>query len=590
MKSVHLFAELIIIGSLCVLSADYLFSPPNLPSQWFQSNIMPIFIFLVIAWCVGFLINIFSELFFTPVNHYFETRWMLANGSPGLLLERLRYDLYLSPNSQEIIQRIEYHRSLIRIARCLMLVASLFLLATLYSTLLYHTFFLCFIILSMSIAYYRSLIWSCKSTYFAWLSLQNSHVKTPLSAKNKILVEDKSQSLHIVTFTGGSGFRDINMALSKNTYNITRIVPIWDNGGSSKALREHFNMLPVGDIRHALMTEAHAEGKAGHVVKLFNWRLSDTGTQAQLEQELQRFIDIEHPLIEAVEQSLRDVITTYLKAFYGHLATATSMDLRNGSIGNFILVGAYLAHDCNINTAIYVFRQLCSIHGNVWPVSLINCLHINAVLSDNRVIYGQSATTLLNRKENKQKIECIFFSDTLVATKNATDHTHIDARINPVLPNIITQADVISYGPGSFFTSVLPHIMVEGVSDTIAKINKPKLFICNLLEDNESYQYNLEELIEIFVTAANHYAKIKRPINKYITHILVHKISTFSNHTINGKPYLAMGNLQRFNKQGIRLIIDDFENPWKRGYHDPYIVSNYLLAGEQLIDKVKDII
>lgn len=45
----------------------------------------------------------------------------------------------------------------------------------------------------------------------------------------------------------------------------------------------------------------------------------------------------------------------------------------------------------------------------------------------------------------------------------------------------IGAADVITIGPGSLFTSLLPPILVEGVSDAIAKSRAIKIFICNLM-------------------------------------------------------------------------------------------------------------
>ncbi len=60
----------------------------------------------------------------------------------------------------------------------------------------------------------------------------------------------------IVMFGGGSGSRDITMSLCRQRDDITRVVPAWDSGGSSKALRERLGILAMGDIRQALMTLA----------------------------------------------------------------------------------------------------------------------------------------------------------------------------------------------------------------------------------------------------------------------------------------------------------------------------------------------
>ncbi len=79
---------------------------------------------------------------------------------------------------------------------------------------------------------------------------------------------------NVVLFSGGSACRTINIALSRRQVNLTRIVPAWDSGGSSKVIREKLGILSVGDIRQALMTMAHGEGCSGDVVRICNTRLS----------------------------------------------------------------------------------------------------------------------------------------------------------------------------------------------------------------------------------------------------------------------------------------------------------------------------
>ena len=67
----------------------------------------------------------------------------------------------------------------------------------------------------------------------------------------------------IAMLGGGSGNRDITMALCRSGHDVTRIVPAWDSGGSSRALRLAFGMVAIGDTRQALMTLAHGEGRVG---------------------------------------------------------------------------------------------------------------------------------------------------------------------------------------------------------------------------------------------------------------------------------------------------------------------------------------
>lgn len=53
----------------------------------------------------------------------------------------------------------------------------------------------------------------------------------------------------IVLFSGGSACRSLNIALCHHPVSLTRIVPAWDSGGSSRSIRENIDVLSVGDIR-----------------------------------------------------------------------------------------------------------------------------------------------------------------------------------------------------------------------------------------------------------------------------------------------------------------------------------------------------
>ena len=199
---------------------------------------------------------------------------------------------------------------------------------------------------------------------------------------------------HIVLFSGGTACRTINIALCGQPVDLTRIVPAWDSGGSSKVLRERFDMLPVGDVRQALMTMAHGEGQAGDVVKICNARLSDQLGQSELRTEFDYFADGKHPLLQRMAPDIRDAILNYLGLFKAELSP--DFDFRTGSIGNFILTGAYLAHGRNINRAITVFRKLCSIAGNVWPVSTRDDVQLAATLGNGKHLARQHLITRMD--------------------------------------------------------------------------------------------------------------------------------------------------------------------------------------------------
>ncbi len=75
----------------------------------------------------------------------------------------------------------------------------------------------------------------------------------------------------VVVLGGGTGLSTLIHGLKAHTTNITAIVTVADDGGSSGRLREEFGMLPPGDIRNCLVALADAEPL---MQRLFQYRFA----------------------------------------------------------------------------------------------------------------------------------------------------------------------------------------------------------------------------------------------------------------------------------------------------------------------------
>ncbi|MEZ5289213.1 MAG: 2-phospho-L-lactate transferase CofD family protein [Vicinamibacterales bacterium] len=57
------------------------------------------------------------------------------------------------------------------------------------------------------------------------------------------------------------------------------------------------------------------------------------------------------------------------------------------------------------------------------------------------------------------------------------------ARIHPVVKEAIGGFDAAVIGPGSFFTSLMPTLLVEGVAEALASVKGPIILVSNLLTE-----------------------------------------------------------------------------------------------------------
>lgn len=80
------------------------------------------------------------------------------------------------------------------------------------------------------------------------------------------------RDFNVVVFGGGTGLSSILRGLKKFPINLTAVVTVSDDGGSSGLLREMFNMSPPGDIRRVLVSLSQDEELFDD---LFNYRFKD---------------------------------------------------------------------------------------------------------------------------------------------------------------------------------------------------------------------------------------------------------------------------------------------------------------------------
>ena len=148
----------------------------------------------------------------------------------------------------------------------------------------------------------------------------------------------QEKSLRIVTIGGGTGLSTILRGLKKFTPNLTAIVTVADDGGSSGRLRKEFGILPPGDIRSCLIAMANLE-----------------------------------PLMERLMQ-YRFNSGTYLS---GHNFGNLFLTAMTGITGDF-------------QKAIEASSQVLAVRGRVFPATL-ESVTLKAELADGSIINGETA-------------------------------------------------------------------------------------------------------------------------------------------------------------------------------------------------------
>lgn len=242
----------------------------------------------------------------------------------------------------------------------------------------------------------------------------------------------------VVVIGGGTGQSTILRGLKEHTSNLTAIVAVADDGGSSGVLREELGIPPVGDIRRCLAALADAENLVGDVLE---HRFAGSPTDA---------------------------------------APEGGGSLGGHAVGNILLAAMTQLQDGDFEEGVRLANRVLAVRGQVLPAAATP-LTLHARTRDGQTVDGQSVIT------KTRGIERAWITPSDVA---ACD----DAVA------AIADADLIVLGPGSLYTSLLPSLLLPGIRDAVAASGAQRVFVCNVAtQDGETADLDLAGHVEALV-------------------------------------------------------------------------------------------
>src|SRR5271156_1624625 len=141
--------------------------------------------------------------------------------------------------------------------------------------------------------------------------------------------------------------------------------------------------------------------------------------------------------------------------------------LEGHSFGNLFLAAlTSITHD--FSEAVRLSSEILLTRGHIHPATSSN-IELEALMEDGTRVLGETRITA-----SKGRIQELFL---------------IPADVQPLPQTLhaIARADIISIGPGSLFTSLIPNLLVHGIAQAIVNSPATKVYICNLMtQANES--------------------------------------------------------------------------------------------------------
>lgn len=245
----------------------------------------------------------------------------------------------------------------------------------------------------------------------------------PFVPRNRPLVDvlyryqRQEHGAKIVTIGGGHGMSTLLRGLKEYTGNLTAVVTVADDGGSSGRLRRELGILPPGDFRNCIAALAETEDL---MTRLFQYRF---GGQS---------------------------------------------GLRGHSFGN-LFIAAMAGITGSFEKGLEESSRVLAVRGRVLPATLEEvtlCAEVahyeNGELAGWKRVCGESQIPRAGGR-----IMRVYLDPEVV-------HAY------PEVLRAILEADLIIAGPGSLYTSVLPNLLVRQIVDALMATSAPKIYVANV--------------------------------------------------------------------------------------------------------------
>jgi len=304
-------------------------------------------------------------------------------------------------------------------------------------------------------------------------------------------------SLRVVAMGGGTGLSTLLKGLKGyvapagersrpdeiSIRDLSAVVTVSDDGGSSGRLRKELNMLPPGDIRNCIVALSEDEALLS---RLFQHRF------------------------------------------------VKGSGLEGHSFGNLFLA-ALTSITSDFSEAVRLSSEILLTRGHIYPSTTAN-IELEALMEDGTRVRGETNITA-----SKGKIRELYLDPANVEPLPQT----LDA---------IGRADLITIGPGSLFTSLIPNLLVRGIAQAIVNSPAVKVYVCNLMtQANES----------LGLTAADHIRALNRhaQVDRLFDYALINRTPVSeemkSKYAVEGASQIV-ADLDAIEALGVCPVLGDY--------------------------------
>lgn len=340
----------------------------------------------------------------------------------------------------------------------------------------------------------------------------------------------RNRGPHIVTIGGGTGLSALLRGLKQHTANISAIITVADDGGSSGRLRRELGLLPPGDFRNCIAALSNDEA-----------------------------------------------LTTQLMQYrFGRPANGNGGELAGHSFGN-LFIAAMTGITGSFEQGLEQSSQVLAIRGRILPSTLADVTLVADVReqSPNMGHTAPQRTTIAGQKElvtaaatNGQQIRRVAGESRIPKANGTIERVYLDPEDAPAYPaavRAILTADLVVLGPGSLFTSVLPNLLIKEIRQALMVTPAPVVFVCNVANQaGETDGFN----------TADHLQALEQHIGQEVINlVLVNNATPTDLVKVGSTEFVHQGKIEHIPVLAQDLI--DKQYPWR---HDSAKLARAILS------------
>jgi len=389
--------------------------------------------------------------------------------------------------------------------------------------------------------------------------------------------------MKISIFSGGRGNKNLFKAYAKeqNNHELNVIVNGLDDGASTGDIRRLMDYKVHGISDFLKTITAFSNDPFIDIMELRFPKNSNLSEKLKMISNIYQFLEknvvpqfLLDSKLKPIESQLfliKENLLTFID--YAYKSREEIVDLSDYKIGNIIFASLLIKNSLDFDFSIKKFSELCNITANVkfleatkLPLYLVGLLKNGTLLPNeasvvltrtNDLIYK---TYQINNPLSLNQIRKIssLEKDDKIEYLSALE-TNINANIEVL--NSLENSDLIIYGSGTPYSSILPSLEYIGVADKIASNNCPKILIANLQKETDNY-LGTSSLVDDIIKFLNKSSLADNNSKDFITHILVSNNNEVENQIVSDIEVI------RTKFPWIKIIEGDFNHPNIKGTHD----------------------